>query len=159
EVVSNLITLGLLLVAVTISVFVVLAFVLPTPVLSEIPLSLRIVLIAVGPLMLLAVYLSDCQLAAQDIVGYNIGNIVQVVSQALGLACFVYFLSRTGDDHTALSAAAWSFALSVVVSCDVMLALLLRHTRISLRLNPRLLREMFSFGGKSYLAGILNLGN
>src|SRR5262249_20154481 len=127
--------------------------VFPAPVLSEVPPSLRIVLLGVGPLMLLGVYLSDCQLAAQDIVGYNIGNIVQVVTQALGLACFFLLY------HRALSAAAWSFGLSAVFSCVTMLALLLRHTRISLRLNLQLLRKMFSFGIRSYLAAILNLGN
>nr|MBF6590961.1 oligosaccharide flippase family protein [Ktedonobacterales bacterium] len=153
EVVANVATVGILISIVVTGIYIILAFVAPIPILAPIPPVYRLLIAVFGPLELLTVYLSDCQLAANDIVGYNIANIAQVIVQAVGLAVF-FVLSRN-----ALGAASLAYGASVALSLACVIVLLRKHTKIRLGWNIRLLREAMRFGFRSYLTSILNLGN
>ncbi len=154
QVVANLVTFGILLAVVVDLVYVVLAFFVHIPVLSDFGIGVLLIIGFIGPINIWSTYLEDCLLAAQDIVGYNItSNIVQTVAQAGTFVVLVLV------NKNLLADAIESYALGVLISFFVTIALLSRHVRFGIGWDIRLWGKMFNFGIKGYLTAILNLGN
>lgn len=153
QAVGNVVSLGLLISAITAAGYFVLAFVLRVPFLLQIPTPYRALLILLGPIVLLNYFLSDCQLAANDIIGYNIANIVQVVVQAAGFGALLVV------SQDPLNAAVFSYWLSVIASLLSSLLLLMRFTAVVPSWRGSIQRELLRFGAQTYLTSLFNYGN
>lgn len=153
EVVGNLLCMGLLLSVLASLAYASVALVSPVSWFHDIPLSLRASIIILGSVALLTSYMSDMLLAAGDMRGYNLANIIQDVTQAGGLVAFL-----TLSQH-ALPAAVLAYATSMVIALAVAFIRLGRLTRIRLRWRWSLLRRLFSYGLRSHTTALLNLGN